>query len=207
MSPEEDVLEINDIFPTAIGMMRNIFLTDDEIEFLKTKSLGPNDKNFSSEEQFLLNYENLTRIKRILQACLERYYQHVYMPFDGAKIKITQSWINLSKKGQGHHYHQHSNSFISGCLYVRANKDHHKIQFHKISPNQLLVAEIGVNKYNSHDWTFDVGAGDLIIFPSYIYHSVPNNTVDEDRVSLCFNSFIDGQFAPELSPLGLKLKV
>ena len=42
--------------------------------------------------------------------------------------------------------------------------------------------------YNAQSFMLPCTAGELIIFPSDLSHSVPTNKGDEDRISLSFNT-------------------
>jgi len=59
--------------------------------------------------------------------------------------------------------------------------------------------------YNSESWWFEVGTGDLLLFPSSLTHMV--ETVQEDeRISLSFNTFPVGYVGDESSLTALHLK-
>ena len=61
------------------------------------------------------------------------------------------------------------------------------------------------NVYNSDSWWFEVGAGDLMLFPSSLTHMV-ETVQGEDRVSLAFNTFPVGYVGDESSLTALHLK-
>ena len=48
------------------------------------------------------------------------------------------------------------------------------------------------NQYNSSNWTIPVKEGKLLLFPSGLQHSVPNNLSLDTRISLAFNVLIKG---------------
>ena len=56
-----------------------------------------------------------------------------------------------------------------------------------------MLANIDVyNNFNSEIFLLQLNAGELIIFPSNLSHSVPPNNSDEERISLSFNTWIKG---------------
>ena len=62
------------------------------------------------------------------------------------------------------------------------------------SKTQFEMLKLNYEKYNSlNSQTFYLPAvaGELILFPSYLRHSVPINTSDDVRVSISFNTFAD----------------
>jgi predicted 2-oxoglutarate/Fe(II)-dependent dioxygenase YbiX len=59
--------------------------------------------------------------------------------------------------------------------------------------------------HNSESWWFEVGAGDLMLFPSSLTHMVETVQGDE-RVSLAFNTFPVGYVGEEESLTALHLE-
>ena len=60
------------------------------------------------------------------------------------------------------------------------------------------------NEYNSSNWTIPVNEGKLLLFPSGLQHSVPNNFSEDTRISLAFNVLIKGDLKEsEISHLNL----
>ena len=51
---------------------------------------------------------------------------------------------------------------------------------------------IKYNQYNTHSTTVEIKQGTLLIFPSYLEHSVMRSLADTDRISLSFNTWING---------------
>lgn len=61
------------------------------------------------------------------------------------------------------------------------------------------------NIYNSECWWFEVGSGDLILFPSNLEHMVEPIEGDQTRISLSFNTFPVGNIGEELGLTQLKI--
>ena len=107
---------------------------------------------------------------------------------------ITQSWINVNKKGENHHLHSHPNSFISGVFYYHCNKNdsitfkNPNIAGHSISPkvNENAASYLAANI------DFKVTTGVLILFPSWLEHNVKSNLYETPRISLSFNTQLSG---------------
>ena len=127
----------------------------------------------------------------IKQFCLDSLqdYETNAMQSKTSKPRITQSWLNLSRKGQWHHQHSHPNSLWSGVFYVEAEESD-RIVFHRsLLPGgsfQLETQEF--NTANSTTWWIQSRPNTLLIFPSTLQHSVPP-TKAEQRISLSFNTF------------------
>lgn len=106
------------------------------------------------------------------------------------KWHICSIWKNVSKPTSSHAPHNHVNSFISGILYVSDNIV--STRFHRPIPTGgYIFGHFNDNPgmYNSAWVTINgIQPGDLLLFPSYIVHSVPPNPSDEDRVTIAFNA-------------------
>ena len=58
---------------------------------------------------------------------------------------------------------------------------------------------------NSESWWFEVGSGDLVLFPSNLEHMVETKVGNETRVSIAFNTFLKGHIGVDESLTGLQL--
>lgn len=104
-------------------------------------------------------------------------------------VQITVCWANLNPKGAVHHSHNHPNNYLSGVYYVQVAPGSDAIQFHDPRSQVTMIAP-RVKTYNLHNSVVAnvrVRAGQLIIFPAWLVHSVAANMSDELRVSISFN--------------------
>ena len=109
--------------------------------------------------------------------------------------KFGQSWLSYKHPGQHHSQHSHPSSLISGVFYFGEPAEKiPAIKFHKIiggmnvsylSPS--LVADKRELKYVHKEFSIEFSPGLLLLFPSYLHHSVPLNTSNTTRCSLAFN--------------------
>lgn len=179
------------LFPTPVASYRlGRDFTDNEMAFMRQclQDLTPNEGNTTSVFRRVLDTPDMADLRKF---CLEsiRHYAAQVMQVDDGEATFTQSWLNLSKKGQWHHAHKHPNSIWSAVLYVVVG-DGDRIMFHKHDyiNGSFQLAEIEWNQYNSRTWWLPVHQGELIVFPSQLTHSVPP-TESEERISLSFNTF------------------
>jgi len=123
----------------------------------------------------------------------------VFKNVNKVKVHLTQSWLNYSRKKEFHHKHAHPNSYISGVLYIKANKLYDNIRFyrHKFGApygyNFDLRNYKEYNVWNSDNWTIPVDASTIVIFPSGTEHSVIQKKEDNLRISLAFNTILTGE--------------
>ena len=147
--------------------------------------------NRQSKDTFILDNPELSKIRTFIETKLNQYISKVYNSPD--KLVITQSWLNKSGKGESHHLHHHPNSMISGVWYPAIHEKLPPIEFHNPGGDRDVALKIGEhNNFNSETFLLPLKAGELIIFPSNLYHKVPPNKSDEERISLSFNTWPKG---------------
>lgn len=184
------------IFPTPV-MRANIGreFTHKERDYFEKLQAAPhaNVFNVRSADTQVLESPQMQAIRSFVSEHLNQYAWKVISSDPGHEFYITQSWVNYTKTGQSHHRHIHTNSLISGVLYLQAQKEVDRICFYRNAPSQIVVSDEQLNCYNAPSWSFDAGAGDLVLFPSNLAHGVEQTTGEHTRVSLAFNAFVRGE--------------
>src|SRR5262249_50752587 len=116
----------------------------------------------------------------------------------GEKLRWTvkEMWTNVLETGGNQTLHAHANSFISGIIYL--------------TPSHPACRTVFVRPPGGYDFSFrhhtrsaamgpfnagkyvlpEADPGDLVLFPSYLYHEVPRNQ-GEQRITVSFNAIPD----------------
>jgi uncharacterized protein (TIGR02466 family) len=197
---------LHNLFPTPVGIYKlDRDLTEKEVDFIKGQETRPNMGNMTSVNNTLLRHKQMTKLRDFIETSLADYFTTVYNPKHKVNLKITQSWSNYTEPGQWHHKHEHPNSFVSGVFYPQANRETDKIYFYRSGFQQIKFPPESWNVYNSESWWFEVGTGDLILFPSSLTHMVETVQGDQTRISLSFNTFPVGNIGEEVSLTGLQI--
>jgi len=182
--------EVHPLFPTAVAVYSlGRKFSKGELSFVKKQKLRPNTLNQTSIDSYVFEKKPLTALKAFCSDCVQHYLSHVEGASSDVSLRITQSWLNYTKKGEGHHLHYHPNSYISGVLYIEGDLEKDKIFFSSpvISVNiELPIAHH--NPFNSKEWWLPAVTGNLMLFPSMLQHCV-KETETESRISLSFNTF------------------
>jgi len=200
-------MQVNFIFPFPVGQKPALFnLTNEEQTFILQQQQITNTGNTTSANNYILDCEQLTRLKKYCEESVNQYFAAIYAPSSDCGLYITQSWVNFSKPGEQHHKHNHSNSFVSGVFYVEANKQFDKIWFHRTS-NDFVIPSNQPNPFNAMSAFFEVGKGELIMFSSTVQHSVMPVETESTRVSIAFNTFIRGTIGESINLNELKFQM
>lgn len=103
-------------------------------------------------------------------------------------LYLKNIWYNVYEKNYFQEVHEHGDSFISGCYYLKFNKNiHHQTTFY--NPNYILdFDKLEGNSYFSFEP--DCEEDDLIIFPSGLKHGtkgLKDTDSNELRITISFN--------------------
>lgn len=108
-------------------------------------------------------------------------------------LTITQSWINIYSPGDSIHQHNHPNSIVSGTWYWHTEPT--EILFHKHGLNTATNWTMKLDQQVTDDRPFAVKTNcirveenDLLLWPSYLQHSVTEHRGLNPRKSLSFNA-------------------
>jgi uncharacterized protein (TIGR02466 family) len=151
-------------------------------------------------ERHLLDRPEYLGIRAELQKHIDVYVYEVIGVQQDQLWEITTSWVNRSQPEQYHSTHWHSNSMVSGVLYIDTNPKSGAIVFHKDRSHKNLWGDtlrVDFTKetdYNTEAVGLLPNKNEVLLFPSILNHSVMTNESDSDRFSLAFNVFPRGIF-------------
>ena len=178
--------------------------TKDELQLLLSdipiwKNVKIGMSNHRSKDLYLFNnfIEELKDIKNFCEHQLKNYLEEIEgTDTDIATLRITQSWLNNTKPQESHHPHFHANSYLSGILYICCLPNDNIVFSNRLygSYNNMEFPIKKTTVWNVRNLAQTVTEGDLIIFPSWITHSVDlNEAKNRERISLSFNTFPTGE--------------
>ena len=136
--------------------------------------------------------EEFPRIKKLILDKFNFAAEEI-LRYKKRQYSITSSWLTSTGKGQFSQTHNHRNSFYSGVYYYDEYPEGSGgISFS--NPNIELGDFFFANQdleestmVNSMAWNFFPRKNELILFPSYLRHSILKHEADNVRHSLAFN--------------------
>tara|TARA_B100000508_G_scaffold138262_1_gene134001 strand:- start:485 stop:1159 length:675 start_codon:yes stop_codon:yes gene_type:complete len=108
-------------------------------------------------------------------------------------INISQSWIVSQYKGEYNPWHQHS-GHLSAVIYLKLPKGMNEF-FEKEAEDHYPVGgaiqfmQGDKQNFRSDTLTFRPEVGKMLVFPSWLKHSVYPFDVDGERRSMSFNAY------------------
>ena len=130
----------------------------------------------------------------LVKDSFNNYATNVLRIKDDVTLNLTQSWANFTQKGEFHHKHNHSNSFLSGVFYPGENYPDGCGDLSFKNPGHMVMnydwdeKQKKFNQYNSLAMNIQPQPGMCLLFPSYVSHYVHvNRNKDIDRLAISFN--------------------
>ena len=156
-----------------------------------------------SEEHNDLNITPFGRNKRLLEQYPRirdilldkfKYIARTELGYKERDYLITTSWLTLNPPGGSAQLHCHRNSFWSAVYYYHDNYDDDSGEISFENPLEdkwdFFFDQPDIetsNEFNAGSWRFKPQKKKLILFPSYLRHSVCLNESNDIRYSLAFN--------------------
>lgn len=187
-------MELNYWFPTPIWSCELDYDWNKIVDYaydLKSKDQGREVSNVNGWQSNDLYHDDTSPIAdftKILQIKSEECLYEFKLQTNG--VELGNYWLNINPPGAFNKSHIHTGSFLSGVYYAKTNDKTGKIQFENDTLKSYIYGEyksIGDSPITHTDCKYIPKPGMLIIFPSWLPHSVEVNNSCEERISLSFN--------------------
>jgi uncharacterized protein (TIGR02466 family) len=179
---------VTGIFPIPI-YSSTINVSENINTFVNTLKYNQNYYNKVSDSKYILNSYELIELKTKISEHLTVYCKEI-LCIDNVELDITHSWVTHTSTNEQLHMHNHTNSIISGVLYICPDFPS-SIIFQK-DLSFFSMEHTTYNQYNSRQFSVETKKNMLLLFPSNLLHQVAVNNSIETRISLVFNTFYKG---------------
>ncbi len=141
------------------------------------------------------------QLRPLFQYVCEMAMQAVQdLNFIDNNIFLTSAWVNFNDTRQCMNSEHIHGEILSGVFYLKVPPESGKLVISNPGMNRLwggiqLVKE--KNQFTGEMMKIEPEEGSIILFPSYLPHSVETNNHDDERISISFNLMVlpEGQFA------------
>ena len=143
----------------------------------------------------ILLHPDFKEIKNWIQECAEDFLDNV-LQMEYEEFFFTESWLNMSGKGGYQKIHNHSNSIISGTLYLQSEKGHPPLEFRKqkmeFEPFISLTEHYKEGNPNTASTLgFPCTQDTMLVFNSHLYHGHDASQIESDRIGLAWNGLVN----------------
>ena len=121
---------------------------------------------------------------------VNRFTRRLDMNLQGARLAMTDCWVNVMSRHAVHSLHLHPLAVVSGTYYVATPPGSSRLRFEDPRLDKLMGAppkRDPCRPENRQQVSYDVAAGKLILFESWLRHEVASNPTRGERVSISFN--------------------
>jgi len=191
-------MQIDLLFPSVVYTDK-INLKQQWIDSLKSEKVKRIDYNESNTNGWIseINLQKKRKYRELFS--LIDHHVHVYtnhvMGFSKKlKFACCGAWLNVHDPEDWAQEHLHSNSMISGVLYLDVPPNSGNLRFpnnpHNIHKYGTLFHEEYIeqtNKLNALTYDFSPDRGIIYLFPSTLMHSVSLNKSSQKRYSFAFD--------------------
>lgn len=206
---------VHAIFPIPIYTVECDIDITSAVRFLNQQfDFIPN--NYSSTygnktvDDYLLDHPECESLKNFAIFHFERFARDVFA-WDIEGFQITQSWITVKNPGEMHGLHYHPNSVLSGVFYFQENAEQTApLTFHRPEPISQLMNMFAPSTSNElkqytefpwHEYSITPKTNLLVLFPSWLNHSVGLNNTSTARRSIAMNALPIKKFGSRESSL------
>lgn len=189
------------LFPTPVYVNNVGDFARPDLSALQYSSGTDNGGSYnflSTTDKNVLHRPEFAEVHRIVMREVDQYAREIFAVSRSIEFYVTNSWINMHRRGDSAGAHIHHNSLISGVLYLQVGENTGDIVFHRDTlspipfPPALDLDVESYNIYNCKSWGHRPKTNDICLFPSSLSHSVQANASDEERWCLAFNVFARG---------------
>ena len=130
-----------------------------------------------------------------VEECARDYLDDV-LQMEYEEFFLTESWLNISGRGGYQKIHNHSNSIISGTLYLKSEDKHPPLEFKKqkmeFEPFISLTEHYKKGNPNTASTlAFPCSQDTMLVFNSYLYHGHGASQVESERIGLAWNGLVN----------------
>ena len=188
----------NLFFPTPVWTLQleNYKMINEQMyRFIKDSQLKDqkgiaksNIKGWHSQD-FNLQEKEPKEFITFISPAIEKVMNDMNWEKQKQSVNINNMWAIINTGGSTNLRHQHGNSTISGAYYVRAPINSGDIVFYdpRPAPVYSYPKALGPNALNAQINGISPKEGVLVLFPSYVDHSVNENLSNEERIVISFN--------------------
>lgn len=147
---------------------------------------GRSNRSGWNSEANLFENGYFPSLQKVSEQCFIHCFREMGIEVDELTFKIS-SWVNLTPPGGYNVQHGHPRVYLSGCFYLDTPENSGCISFSDPRPGAVYSATRMLGEMSSQNVKAQPKAGQLLIFPSWLEHSVEMNESTQDRISIPMN--------------------
>jgi uncharacterized protein (TIGR02466 family) len=129
---------------------------------------------------------NLSELKSKIDSAIKEVCKDTLLP----ELYLDNLWFNVNPPGTYNIIHTHPGAVISGVYYIDVPAENMgNIRFYRDDAAEYYMPDncTGNNNFTSLSVEYPPKKDLLLLFPSWLKHSVQGNLSNENRISMSFN--------------------
>lgn len=127
-------------------------------------------------------------LRRIIENAAIGCAAHLGFDFEKADLVFQGMWANRNGRGDYNKSHVHPNAMLSGTYYAKVPPESGNIEFYDpVRERTMYSFPMKPGAAGRKKLEYKCREGMLLLFPSWLSHSVQSNRSDDARVSIAFN--------------------
>jgi uncharacterized protein (TIGR02466 family) len=155
--------------------------------------IGASEHN-KSVDIWTIDSDYCTQLKNKIYEMMDLVLPEHFSNYHELKPFISNGWVNQQKSGQSFPLHSHGESVMACVYYIEAYENSGDLLV--VDPRGSAVWDLNVeNSVNSVKYKrIKPKIGKMVLFPSYVLHSVEENKSDKTRISIATNIHIPTKY-------------
>lgn len=198
--------------PIAAETTNFLLNSEEKKKLLNLNYLGSENSAKVSIDSKILEQPSFNRIKNFILNKADEYRENILSIEN--KLKLTQSWSTVNKKGSFHHKHTHPNAFISMVYYVDCEPDSLNGDIVFLEERSSIQKGFNFNfkikkhnEFNSREFSFRTKPGFIVLFPGHLLHYSTEHRGDKDRIIIGANFFVEGNIGSHNNTDQMEIKI
>lgn len=150
----------------------------------------PGYTSFASLDDLPYRFPIFADLVKVLDAHVAAFAEDLQFDLGEGTLTLDSLWINVLPEGGMHPSHIHPHSVISGTVYVAMPEGTSAIKFEDPRLPMMMAAPARQSEAREELRTFayaSPGAGEVLLWESWLRHEVPMNMSEAERISVSFN--------------------
>jgi uncharacterized protein (TIGR02466 family) len=146
--------------------------------------------SYASWNHLHQTFSAFTDLQKRIDRHVRAFARHLQLDLGQATLTMTDCWVNVMPRHAVHTLHLHPLATISGTYYVKTPRGSSRIRFEDPRLPSFMAAPPRTSDCrpeNQPQITYDVTAGHLLLWESWLRHEVRPSMIDAERVSVSFN--------------------
>ena len=186
-------LEAEQIFPTPVWIKE---LNQDSsdimpfVESLTATAESVTHSNYGGFQSHAFCASELPEVFNNFRLEVDKLVTQIHIETGLPELTLDNLWVNVNPPGTYNMIHNHPGAIISGVYYIDVPEDNMgNIRFYRDDDAGYYIPDesVGNTTFTGLSVEYKAQTGILLLFPSWLKHSVQGNMGTQNRVSMSFN--------------------